>query len=372
MKCLYIGRGVVEGIKCGGEMYSGQNIQLLIECFGKDNVDVIQAIPYNNTSKRIKDKILYLYLLFRFNYLMGINKDVISKIIEAISKKKYDIVFVDGSPIGCAVEKIKSVNSDVKIFVFFHNIEVDLIKKIGGLRSRVLKGAIEYNELIAAKYADRVLVLNERDMILFKKYYANSEKISCLPMGLKDRLQISYKKKEGVDGDKLTMLFVGANYKPNVEGVDWFVNEVMPNVNATLYIVGKQMEVFKYKWQNENVKVIGSVDDIDSYYISVDLVIEPIFSGGGMKTKTAEALMFGKRILGTKEAFEGYDIDGVNSCVVCNEKKDYIKQIKRFENKRIKYFSDSRELYRRKYSFDNLVSRLKKIVEDTVGYYAYK
>jgi len=35
-------------------------------------------------------------------------------------------------------------------------------------------------------------------------------------------------------------------------------------------------------------------------------VILPIISGSGMKTKTAEALMYGKSIIGIKEAFEGY------------------------------------------------------------------
>lgn len=38
-------------------------------------------------------------------------------------------------------------------------------------------------------------------------------------------------------------------------------------------------------------------------------MVMPIFSGSGMKVKTAEALMYGKFLIGTKEAFEGYEID---------------------------------------------------------------
>ena len=39
------------------------------------------------------------------------------------------------------------------------------------------------------------------------------------------------------------------------------------------------------------------------------LVIAPIFDGSGMKTKVAEALMHGKHVVGTPEAFSGYAAD---------------------------------------------------------------
>ena len=43
----------------------------------------------------------------------------------------------------------------------------------------------------------------------------------------------------------------------------------------------------------------------------------PIFEGSGMKLKTCEALMFGKNIIGTPEAFAGYDIDDYTNVGAC-------------------------------------------------------
>lgn len=45
------------------------------------------------------------------------------------------------------------------------------------------------------------------------------------------------------------------------------------------------------------------------YIYNADFLIAPIFEGSGMKLKTAEALMYGKTVFGTTEAFEGYDVD---------------------------------------------------------------
>ena len=43
----------------------------------------------------------------------------------------------------------------------------------------------------------------------------------------------------------------------------------------------------------------NNVDCLETWYEKADVVISPIFLGSGMKTKTAEALMYGKPILGT-------------------------------------------------------------------------
>ena len=49
--------------------------------------------------------------------------------------------------------------------------------------------------------------------------------------------------------------------------------------------------------------------------------------GSGMKSKTAEALMYGKPILGTKEAFEGYDTDPAKVGALCNTATEFIETI---------------------------------------------
>ena len=47
--------------------------------------------------------------------------------------------------------------------------------------------------------------------------------------------------------------------------------------------------------------------DWEEWYRNSKFVVAPIFDGSGMKTKVAEALMYGKKIVGTPEAFVGYE-----------------------------------------------------------------
>ena len=77
----------------------------------------------------------------------------------------------------------------------------------------------------------------------------------------------------------------------------------------------------------------------------------PIFSGSGMKVKTAEALMYGKFLIGTKEAFEGYEIDEKIG-ILCNNANDFIKNINKYSQQNLIYNAPSRTLFIDKYSSD--------------------
>jgi glycosyltransferase involved in cell wall biosynthesis len=56
------------------------------------------------------------------------------------------------------------------------------------------------------------------------------------------------------------------------------------------------------------------VENLQAYYHYASAVVAPIFSGGGMKVKIAEALMHNKTIISTKFAAVGYE--EVNSKVI--------------------------------------------------------
>ncbi|MCK2053685.1 glycosyltransferase [Methylobacterium sp. 37f] len=51
----------------------------------------------------------------------------------------------------------------------------------------------------------------------------------------------------------------------------------------------------------------GYVPRLEDFYDDVDLVVAPILMGSGLKMKVAEALSFGKPVIGTALGFEGFD-----------------------------------------------------------------
>ena len=190
-----------------------------------------------------------------------------------------------------------------------------------------------YNEKHAVKAADFCIFLNERDKKQAKQLYKNKEGY-ILPITFND----VYAEKKDITGtkSKTILLFVGSLFGPNISGIEWFVEEVMPELTeCMLYIVGKNMESRKKELERVNVEVIGTVDNLSVYYNQANAVIMPVFFGNGMKVKTAEAMMYGKNIFATQEALEGYDIEGVRGRGIfeCNTKEEFVSQIKANVNK---------------------------------------
>lgn len=348
MKMLYIGPKV-EKISTGGDSVNKRNENLLREFF-KENLNIYYIVdPTNTIFEKLK------------GYLGGINKYNVNEIIESIFVNNIDCVFLSQSFYGVLCKKIKMKYPNIKIITFYHNIETHYAKeyvRTSGLIHYPFYLLATYNEKYTIKYSKYHFVLNDRDADLMKAIYGIESNFS-LPVSYKDVFDKS--KVTLFPNDPLKILFVGTAFFGNVPGVEFFIKEVMPHIDAELVIVGKGMDRFKNKFEiSNNVKVFGFVDDLSAFYYDASIVIAPIFSGGGMKTKIAEALMYGKTILGTKEAFEGYKrVEGVT--YECNNAEEFIACIKKLENDSnlapFNYFA--RELYQNNYNDIVLEKKLK-------------
>jgi len=159
-------------------------------------------------------------------------------------------------------------------------------------------------------------------------------------------------------------MFLGTNFPANTKGLLWFVKEVFPHVDIRLQIVGKGMEKIKPQLpNNQNIELYGSVPDLNEFLENADLMILPIFKGSGMKVKTCEALMYGKNIIGTTEAFEGYEMDYNLAGGCCNTKSDFIKKIEDFiSSPRPRFNTYSREIFLEKYSEQSVSVKFKVLL----------
>ena len=99
------------------------------------------------------------------------------------------------------------------------------------------------------------------------------------------------------------------------------------------------------------MSVIGKVEDLSQWYLNAECIIAPIFEGSGMKTKVAEAFMFGKKILATSHALAGYEGIPKNAFSLCNTENDFIDAINSIKDNKSTYFDASiRSIYEQKYS----------------------
>ena len=303
-----------------------------------------------------KGKLLLSFFNRRFMHLADEKK-----VEEIIIKYEPDIVFYEGPYWAYVIRKLKQKKINAVFVLFMHNVEKNYYKDLlnGSVVNKILYKVTCKCEQLSVVCADHIICLNERDNIQLKnEYQCNADLI--LPINLKDQFELERVKN---DKNKHTLLFVGSLFPPNYDGIRWFIKNVMDYLEEyKLVIVGKGFEKVSGELQKENVKVIGSVDDLGNMYYSYPVLVMPIQYGSGMKVKTAEALMYGKTIIGTKEAFEGYGLEDVEGIYECETALDFQRTIKEvFSNDRyLKTQNNVREIFLNNFETNCLTNKLKE------------
>ena len=301
---------------------------------------------------------------FRGN-IDGLNDAVIGKALQTIQAENVGKVFVDGSNLGGFVKVAKRRFPHVEISTFFHNVEARFflgsLRQTKSLRALAVLVANYLAERKAVRYSDKIICLSERDSCLLQKFYGRTA-THVSPMALQDKLPPDHDMAAPPPKDKFA-LFVGGVFYANRAGITWFVKHVVPHIQIKTCIVGRGFEDLKQELEREGkVVVVGAVDSLAEWYRNAHFVIAPIFDGSGMKTKVAEAMMFGKKVIGTPEAFSGYEDVADRAGWVCATADDFIAAIACANGSIVPSFDpELRAIYEKKYSYPAARSRLEVI-----------
>jgi glycosyltransferase involved in cell wall biosynthesis len=300
-------------------------------------------------------------------YIDGLNAVSIQSILLLIESENINKVFVDGSNLGEAVAALKRIHPQVQVIVFFHNVECRFFW--GSLclhksfRTLAVFLANTMAERKAVLHSDKRICLSQRDSRLMRKLYGKGA-THIAPMALEDKMTARFVG-DAQTTPELFALFVGGTFYANREGIAWFVKHVVPRINLPIYIVGRGFEALRAELEiPAKVSVIGSVDSLEEWYRRARFVIAPIFDGSGMKTKVAEALMYGKKIIGTPEAFSGYEDISRKVGWLCRTPDEFVSAINEACGEVISSFDpDLREIYLKNYSLTAAQERLKSIMK---------
>jgi len=133
-------------------------------------------------------------------------------------------------------------------------------------------------------------------------------------------------------GDKKhVVLFVGGMNPFNVEGIRGFIR----NQWLELHRLNNQWDLHVYggvcggiEAQPENgVRLFGVVDTIEPYYRIADIVINPVWSGTGLKIKTIEALAHALPLVTTPSGVEGMPGEINDACMVARDQSDFFNML---------------------------------------------
>lgn len=283
----------------------------------------------------------------------------VREIKDKIRNSDAEIVFIETSRMGYFAKYAKKLGK--KTMTFMHNCERVLFSES---RGKIFVPFIKKQEALTLRYADFVFYLNERDREAFKKYYPYSTNVPYAYASITFDDRVTEKDEEDMRALKKSGkgIFLGSNFPPNYNGLKWFVENVCGRLDCKIEIVGKGFDDCT-EFARDNVCVIGTVDDVSEYLKNADFVVYPIFEGSGMKVKTCEALMFGKRIFATDEALIGYE-GNEKAYYRCNNEEEFAAAINSFEKSDDGIFSDeARAFFRERFTDDQCLATFERALE---------
>ena len=143
-------------------------------------------------------------------------------------------------------------------------------------------------------------------------------------------------------GHRHDFMFLGGfQHPPNVDSVEYLVNEIFPQIKqklpqTKLYVIGSNPPEKITNLASKDVIITGFVRDLDPYYDKCRLMLSPIRFGAGIKGKITQSLGKGLPVITNGMGAEGIDlIDGKN-CMIADDKTDFAnKTIQVYENKEL-------------------------------------
>ena len=162
------------------------------------------------------------------------------------------------------------------------------------------------SQLQIANEVDKVILVSEVEAQEFNEQ-SRSNKVSVVWAEFEpQKIELDWKDSEG-------LIFVGGfRHFPNLEGVQWFSDKVLPQLNelgfdAPIRIIGSGLDTEKIaELGSKGIQIMGEVEDLSLIYKKSRIAIVPLLSGAGRKGKVGEALSYGIPIVSTTVGIQGF------------------------------------------------------------------
>jgi polysaccharide biosynthesis protein PslH len=266
-----------------------------------------------------------LAISYRINTMLGqgasryYNYSLIKKITAFIKEENIETIIWEHPYYAWLAFAVKK-RTGVKTIFHTHNIEHLRFKSLGRWWWWILK---KY-ERWAFKKADAVFFITpEERAYLIKEWKLEPGKCFNVPFGVPvknfplDKAECRNKiaTLHSIAADEKILLFNGAlDYAPNTDAVKYITDHINPlllqyaALKYKIIICGKGLpaDMNELKaFANKNIIYAGFVDDIEMYFKAADLFLNPVQTGGGIKTKMVESIAFGTTVIATASGAAG-------------------------------------------------------------------
>jgi glycosyltransferase involved in cell wall biosynthesis len=158
------------------------------------------------------------------------------------------------------------------------------------------------------------------------------EKISVIPIAVDTEDLIPV---EQIPTSREILTLGTLHYKPNADGIRWFLRDVFPLVQGEipevrLTIVGKNPPEDFLAIADEmpgSVEVTGYVEDLTPHFERSALIVVPVLAGSGMRVRILEAFARGMPVVTTSIGLEGIEADPGSDVLVADTPRAFASSV---------------------------------------------
>lgn len=244
-----------------------------------------------------------------------------------IDKNEYNAVIFESIFTTIYFDKLKFQKNE-KIIFRAHNVEHKIWEDLA--RNTIIKKSlflllaqqIKKMEHKIPKDVDYIFTLSDSDQMYFEKIFPNKTLQIPVTFDVEHTNHLKIKN---------SIAHLGAmDWKPNIEGVDWFLNHVKPKLtkeDINIYIAGKNMPTEYFNHQDTKTIIEGKIENAIEYIKNKEIIFVPLFSGSGIRIKILEAMTLGIPVISTSKGAEGIPYKNKQNILIANSPSEFKEAI---------------------------------------------
>ena len=232
---------------------------------------------------------------------------------------------------------------------------------------------LQAHERAVARRADASLFVSEAEAQLFRER-TGAERVHVVENGIDTDFFDPAASFKRIDSMGSLIVFTGQmDYRPNVEGVTWFVETILPHIrlvhpDARFAIVGRNpTDAVKALAKQPGVTVTGAVADVRGWLAAASVVVAPLKLARGIQNKVLEGMAMARPVVASAAAAQGIDHAGtIRVGETVGEIAEAVNRLLADPRKAAELGASARSRVQERYSWEARLAPL----DDLIGYRA--
>ena len=224
----------------------------------------------------------------------------------------------------------------IPLHIYIQNLEYRRFRSMGRWFWPVLFGL----EWLSFRLAQQLYFISPDDLPpAIRAFGIAAKKCSVVPYGTPHQqppddvteARRAIREQHGFGEAEFLIIFFGPqSYQPNLEAVELIIHQLNPLLLEKaafpyrfLICGGGLPKRYQGLASYPNVEYLGFVEDIEAYVKAADVMINPVNTGGGVKTKLIEAIALGKTVVSSRTGALGVRAEACGPQLVVVDDEDY-------------------------------------------------